>query len=97
MRTPQYQLLTDRSTLALYLAWELGVRLAVRHLRKPNLLSLGGRYIIPLAHNQTRLHREAVSAAKRISNAAAYLEGKIGYPLKAHEITIERIKTGAST
>ena len=85
----QFRLATSRTTLVLYLAWELGVKLANELMHTVELLD--GFYLVPLSHNKTRLHRQGLRAANRVVAAASYLEGKMGHRLHNHSVRV--IKT----
>ncbi len=73
----QYYIITDRHTLVLYLAWEVGVSRANQLLKKAERVTPWG-YRVPFLHNTTRLKRDTVAVRQRIAQAAAYQEGRMG-------------------
>ena len=72
-----YYIITDRHTLVLYLAWEVGMSRANQLLKKAERVTSWG-YRVPLAHNTTRLKRATEAVRQRIAQAAAYQEGRMG-------------------
>lgn len=69
----------DKKTAALYFAWEFGIKNAVRFAKQQ---ATNGHIINPItgiaSPRSCKTRREAESIARRVREAAAYMQGRIG-------------------
>ena len=85
----KHTVICDRGTVALYLAWEYGIGYAASQMRN---FKYGDNIPNPISHNGFKRKKDAESFANRVSQAAAYMSGKLGRDGFGATVTIRSSK-----